>query len=105
LPAALEQIRAGYAKLRAEGVAGPITERQAMTAGERVTAAAHAETVGMVLPEGGDQRSEEARSLRKLRGGSQQQRAQEAGVSRRTQQKLDRLARERPDLLEVICRR
>jgi hypothetical protein len=79
------------------GVRGPIGQQQAMTAGkQRLVAAASAETIGDVLPEGGDQRSEEARSLRNLRGGSQQQRAEEAGVSRRTQRKLDRLARGRP---------
>jgi hypothetical protein len=95
-PEALDQLKAGYARLRAQGVQGPVTQQQAMTAGERVEAAAEA-TTGEVLPA-----HRPAEESRKIAGLSQPARAEAAGISERTQRKLDRLARERPDLLAEV---
>jgi hypothetical protein len=67
-----------------------------MTAAPRVGAAARA-TTGAVLP--AHRPREESRHVADL---SQPARAKAAGVSVRTQRKLDRLARERPDLLAEV---
>jgi hypothetical protein len=91
-PEALDQLKAGYAQLRAQGVAGPVSQQQAMTAGQRVEAAA-----GTARATSQGERSDTSQILR-----GQKQRAEEAGVSVYTQRKLDRLARERPDLLEAV---
>jgi hypothetical protein len=51
---------------------------------------------------GGDRRSEEAQSKCNFHFDNQCDRASQNGLSRRTQMKLDRIARERPDLRERI---
>jgi hypothetical protein len=64
---------------------------------------AAANTTGEVLPRGGDQKSVASESIRNLRNDkTQAERAKENGVSKRTQEKLDALARKRPDLLEKV---
>lgn len=70
---------------------------EARTAQERRTAAAKA-TIGEVRPA---HRVKDKEACN-LHTSSQEERAQQAGISRRTQIKLDRLARERPDLLEEV---
>jgi hypothetical protein len=63
---------------------------------------ANEQTTGKVLPEGGDQKSEERKSLLKLSSDSQAHRAEQFGISRSSQQKLDRLARDFPDLFNQV---
>jgi hypothetical protein len=94
-PEALDQLKAGYARLRAQGVAGPVSQQQAMSAGERTTAAAVASAAEKVLPAHRPKKDAKFAA-------SQKQRAEESGVSVYTQRKLDRLARERPDLLAEV---
>jgi hypothetical protein len=59
-------------------------------------------TTGEVLPEGGDQKSEHAKSLANLASDSQAKRAAKSGISPATQKKLDRLARDFPELREEV---
>lgn len=54
-----------------------------------------------MLPRGGDRKSGEARSIDDS-SIDQKSRAKRSGVSPTTQKLLDRLARERPDLLDRI---
>jgi hypothetical protein len=57
-------------------------------------------TTGEMLAEGRpSQPSDETSQIAKL---SQGERAKQRGVSKRTQEKLDALARQRPDLLEEV---
>jgi hypothetical protein len=97
-PAALDQLKAGYARLRAQGVAGPVSQQQAMTAGQRGVQAAIASS-DRVLAAGVNQHTvdEVAQIARPAK-----ERAAKSGISVRTQRKLDRLARERPDLLAEV---
>ena len=53
--------------------------------------------------QGGDRKSDEYKSKCNLHNDNQSDRAKENNVSRRTQIKLDRLAKDRPDLLERVC--
>ena len=53
--------------------------------------------------QGGDRKSEEYKSKDNLSTDTQKARAKENGVHRKTQEKLDRLAKDRPDLLERVC--
>jgi hypothetical protein len=72
-----------------------------MTAALRVEAAAEV-TTGKVQRRGGDRRSEKARSTGNVPIDPQANRAKAAGISVRTQRKLDRLAKVRPDLLAEV---
>jgi hypothetical protein len=82
--------REGYAHLRAEGFDGTVTKNLAMTTALRVQAGAET-----ARPTNQGEWTDTSQNLR-----SQKERAKEAGISRRTQQKLDALARKRPDLLD-----
>lgn len=70
---------------------------EARTAQDRRTAAAKA-TTGEVRPA----HRVKGKEVCNLHTSSQKERAQQARIGRRTQIKLDRLARERPDLLEEV---
>jgi hypothetical protein len=70
-------------------------------ASERTRAAAQ-KTTGEVLGRGGDNKNLLRRSMRKLRVDTQTERATKAGISRRTQQKQDALARKAPQLLADV---
>ena len=70
-------------------------------ASERIQAAAVAADGEKVLGRGGDQKSEKAASNRNLRI-DQGQKASAAGIGKRTQEKLDALARKAPDLLDKV---
>jgi hypothetical protein len=60
------------------------------------------QSTGKVLSRGGDQKSEQAKSMPDSGIDSQIERARQTGVSRDTQQKLDRLARDFPALHEEV---
>ena len=51
---------------------------------------------------GGDRKSEEYKSTGNLPVDNQSARAESNGISDRTQRKLDRLAKDRPDLLQRV---
>jgi hypothetical protein len=86
----VETIVAGVKALTALGA-------QTVTRAEAIRAAA-AKTTGDVLPEG------RPKKLGKLPSLSQAERAKQNGISPRTQKKLDRLARDSPDLHEKVKR-
>lgn len=69
---------------------------------ERTRAAAANPETGKVLPRGGDQKSEQSKSMSKLDIDTQAERAQQNGIGRQTQIKLDALARQAPELLEQV---
>jgi hypothetical protein len=76
-------------------------EEAAAEIATRIANAAKA-TNGEVLPEGRPPAPEAGQETAQFRQLSQSKRAKENGVSRYTQQKLDALARLRPDLLEEV---
>ena len=82
------------ALLDAAGHNGPISEKQAVAASKRVQAAAAQTEPEMVLPADG---SVNPGNGAQFAHHTQTVRAAQSGVGRRTQQKLDRLARERPE--------
>jgi hypothetical protein len=92
------ELRATYARFRA----GEISEQQGREEIQaRVAAAALAEDNGKVLPEGRPKRSsDETASGKQL---TQAERAGRKRISRSTQQRLDAIARKRPDLLAEIA--
>lgn len=99
-PLFLAEMEQGVRALDGQGHAGPVTEEQAHAAASaaRVLAAAKA-TTGEVLPADGTVHPGNASQFASL---SQAGRAKENGVSKRTQEKLDALARKAPEKLEEV---
>jgi hypothetical protein len=62
-------------------------------------------TTGKVRPRGGDQKSEQRKSIGKFPIDPQAQRAATSGISDRTQRKLDRLARDYPEHFTRVQRK
>lgn len=75
---------------------GELTKQQADDAARRTIVAQPAK-------QGGDRKSEDYKSNHNLCFDSQVSRAASNGVHKNTQLKLDRLAKDRPDLLEKVC--
>lgn len=96
----LEEIEEGVSILEGEGHNGAISKEQARarSSRERVRTAA-LETNGVVLPGDG---SVHPGNARQFAGHTQGDRAGRNGVGERTQRKLDRLARDFPDLLSKV---
>lgn len=104
----IEKLCQGVHALKGEGHAGDISEQKALNASGRVAAATVTdEPLFPGNPTGANQyqRREEFGNLPNSSQGtrvSQDTRAASNGISTRTQAKLDRLARERPDLLDKV---
>jgi hypothetical protein len=97
----IDAVIVGVRELRRRlGWGAKISETQARQVGERVMAAAGVTTGVGLGATGYVAQREEGRQI--ADPNSQEARSRTVGISPRTQRKLDRLARERPDLLDAV---